>query len=141
MTATRKTRHLFALALAPIVAAAAATAEEACTLMSWQAAPDLRSHVLDTGCDNVEEQGLVCFWEFAYRNPAAQTFYQAMGDNVSGCLGAAAETPPEPGVNHPDSYALRQFAAEGRLISVSLKDKAQMDKSIVFLRIGSDGGG
>ena len=42
-------------------------------------------------------------------------------------------------VNHPDSYDLRQYAWEGGVVSLSLKDKGALGATMVFLRM--QGGG
>lgn len=44
-------------------------------------------------------------------------------------------TVPPSVVNHPDSYDLLQFNFGPAIVSVSLKDKAALAKTYVFLRI------
>lgn len=82
--------------------------------------------------------GDVCQWSFAYRAPDAVAGFERLTDNVRSCLGADTERGADTPVNHPDSYDLRQFVAGGTLISVSLKDKAALRRTLVFLRIEPD---
>ncbi|MEM6374950.1 MAG: hypothetical protein AAF686_01840 [Pseudomonadota bacterium] len=76
---------------------------------------------------------LVCQWSFDYRSAAANALFGHISADLVACLGPAKAL--EPGVNHPDSYQLRQFEAPERLISLSLKDKASLEQSFVFLRV------
>lgn len=76
----------------------------------------------------------VCQWRFAYRDGRARDMFEAKGSELEACLGPAMEQGDQ--VNHPDSYELRQFQAEGRAVYLSIKDKAALQQTIVFLRIG-----
>ena len=76
----------------------------------------------------------MCRWSFAYRSAAAQETFDRIADHLSECLGAPrAEEAP---VNHPDSYRLIQFETTDAVIFLSLKDKASLQRSFVFLRVG-----
>lgn len=81
------------------------------------------------------ESQLHCGWAFSYRAPAATKAFQRLVKTVTDCLGAGATVTTDPRVNHPDSYHLQTFELEGREFGVSLKDKASLSKSIVFLRV------
>lgn len=75
----------------------------------------------------------VCRWSFAYRSAAAEDMFDRLAAHLSTCLGPpGGEAAP---VNHPDSYRLLQFEAKEAVISLSLKDKAALQRSFVFLRV------
>lgn len=78
-------------------------------------------------------RSLTCAWPFAYRAAEATAAFEALSDDVMACTGPAAK--PAPGVNHPDSYDLRLFAYEGGTVAVSLKDKAALRETYIFLRM------
>ena len=72
---------------------------------------------------------------FDYRAPEAEMMRRHLASGLKACLRATAVA-AETGVNHPDSYDQQRFRAEGAELSLSLKDKAALDKSFVFLRVG-----
>lgn len=74
-----------------------------------------------------------CRWDFPYRSEPATDVWNRLAERVMGCLGARPVA-PEPGVNHPDSFAQQRFEAEGINLSLSLKDKVALRQSLVFLR-------
>ncbi|MEL6996777.1 MAG: hypothetical protein AAFP68_00830 [Pseudomonadota bacterium] len=76
-----------------------------------------------------------CRWSFAYRDEAAISLHDRIASDVQTCLNATA-VPREDGVNHPDSYDQQRFHAGDVDLSLSLKDKAALQRTFVFLRIG-----
>ena len=74
-----------------------------------------------------------CRWPFEYRAPSAVNAFEALSTAVATCLNIApiADQP----VNHPDFYELRTYRVDGQDIGVSLKDKAALQQTYVFLRI------
>ena len=101
--------------------------------MSGKAPVDLP---LGATCSNMPET--VCQWAYAYRDPAAQSLFEDMASQLSMCLGT--EVASDAPVNHPDSYDLRQYygqsQGQGADVFLSIKDKASIRKTFVFLRIG-----
>ncbi|MEO1139103.1 MAG: hypothetical protein AAFW87_06570 [Pseudomonadota bacterium] len=78
-------------------------------------------------------EGTVCQWRFDYRNASAAGLYDMFSQQLEKCLGPQIIT--DKGVNHPDSYDLRQYQAKDGMIFVSIKDKAALQQTIVFLRV------
>ncbi|MEM9139173.1 MAG: hypothetical protein AAGB15_05025 [Pseudomonadota bacterium] len=87
---------------------------------------------LALGADGATERH--CRWDFPYRADAAVERLAALQEAAKACLGAAP-VPVEPGVNHPDSFDQHIYALEGLEISLSLKDKAALSQTFVFLRV------
>lgn len=77
----------------------------------------------------------VCQKAYAYRAAEATAVFDDLAQMTRDCLGDAAERPADASVNHPDSYKLRQFLTGDVVISISLKDKAALDQTFVFLRV------
>lgn len=75
---------------------------------------------------------LHCGWAFAYRDAAAQAAFQAGLQQLDQCF---EQTTPDQDVNHPDFYDLRLFISDDFEIGLSLKDKAALQETYVFLRI------
>jgi hypothetical protein len=76
-----------------------------------------------------------CAWAFPYRSPAATAAFDRLVSAVAACLGAEASVTEDLHVNHPDFYDLQTFQLKGLEIGVSLKDKAGLSETYVFLRI------
>ena len=76
-----------------------------------------------------------CGWAFSYRATAATNAFEHLVNTVTGCLGGAAHVTADQDVNHPDFYDLQTFQLNGREIAVSLKDKAALSQTYVFLRV------
>ncbi|MEL7469154.1 MAG: hypothetical protein AAFN27_11915 [Pseudomonadota bacterium] len=74
-----------------------------------------------------------CRWSFAYRDEAAIKLHDRIASDVETCLNATA-VPQEDGVNHPDSYDQQRFHTGDADLSLSLKDKAAIHTTFVFLR-------
>lgn len=75
-----------------------------------------------------------CSWAYPYRSEAAAREFAAMLDAVAGCAVRADDDAADAPVNHPDSYELHLFRAAGGEIGLSLKDKAALDATYIFLR-------
>ena len=78
---------------------------------------------------------LMCHWTYPYRSPEAATRFESLSSEVVSCLGRDAILRLDPAVNHPDSYALREYTTDGVTIAVSIKDKGAMQKTLVFFRL------
>ena len=76
-----------------------------------------------------------CGWAFPYRAPEATAAFERLVTAIAACLGAEASVTADLDVNHPDSYDLQTFQSKGREIGVSLKDKAGLSETYVFLRL------
>ena len=76
-----------------------------------------------------------CKWGFSYRAPAATAAFAAYEQALRQCLGDRATESRDPGVNHPDFYDRRLFQTDSFGVSVSLKDKAALMQTFVFLRV------
>ena len=98
-------------------------------------APDMAGMVPGQCSMQIHPDAQVCRWDFAYRAEEAQAAFDAMSGALATCAepsGALTEDQP---VNHPDSYALHRYVLEGREVALSLKDKAALGKSLIFLRV------
>lgn len=93
-----------------------------------QSAPCTQAIVLGVGLETS------CYWSFDYREPAAVAAFEAIITALTECLGPDAKRASDLGVNHPDSYDLRLFDSADRQFAVSLKDKAALQQTLVFLR-------
>lgn len=78
---------------------------------------------------------LHCGWAFAYRTPDAAQAFDRIVSAVTQCLGSDAAVTADLDVNHPDFYDLQTFQLGGQEIGVSLKDKAALSETYVFLRV------
>ncbi|WP_135505534.1 hypothetical protein [Roseovarius aestuariivivens] len=77
----------------------------------------------------------VCMWRFGYRDQAAHDRFERLGALLELCLGR--ELALDDSVNHPDSYQLRRFQIDDATVFLSIKDKASLRQTLVFLRKGS----
>ena len=59
----------------------------------------------------------------------------ALDQEIRHCFDNAVALPADTAVNHPDSYLLKRYQTGDLVISASLKDKAALSQSLVFLRI------
>jgi len=76
---------------------------------------------------------LHCRWPFAYRTTDATVAFHALRGAVAQCLNVAPQM--DFPVNHPDFYDLRMFHTARQDIGVSIKDKAALQQTYVFLRV------
>lgn len=78
---------------------------------------------------------LHCGWAFAYRAAEATQAFDRVVAAVGQCLGNDAAVTADLNVNHPDFYDLQTFQLGDQEIGVSLKDKATLSETYVFLRV------
>ena len=76
-----------------------------------------------------------CRFDHTYRAVQAATQFEYLARLIPQCLPGATLRPKTPGVNHPDTHLERIFDVEGGQITVSLKDKSQLGKTLVFLQV------
>ncbi len=74
----------------------------------------------------------MCMWTFKYRDQHATAGFAALFGRIKQCLGPNASELMDAGVNHPDSYEARFLDADGLRFTVSIKDKAPLQKTFVF---------
>ena len=87
---------------------------------------------------SLSQGGLVamnCRWKFGYRVAAADVAHGALLEAVRHCVPNAHVVLEEAPVNHPDSYLATTFDAGTVTVAVTLKDKAALGASFVFLRV------
>lgn len=83
-------------------------------------------------------QTYLCSWAFPYRAPGAAAVFDMLDRTIPVCIRGATAMPEDSSVNHPDSYELSSYRRGNVVISASLKDKAAISKSLVFLRIDAE---
>ena len=76
-----------------------------------------------------------CYWGFGYRSDAALQSFGTTLSQVAACLSVTEATRIERSVNHPDSYELHSFDRGAGTLHVSLKDKAALQNTLIFLRM------
>ena len=77
----------------------------------------------------------VCQWSFHLRDPEAVSFFEEFEADALACLPLGAPLAPDQQVNHPDTYALKQYPFKDGVLNLSLKDKGNLGRSFVFLRV------
>lgn len=82
-----------------------------------------------------------CAWAFPLRARGAANTFEAFAGQLDACLAGRATLHGDSGVNHPDSYAARRYELERAEVSLSLKDKAALGKTFVFIRVRGRNGG
>ena len=78
-----------------------------------------------------------CHWDFSYRSTESLLRFEDIQAEIENCLGTDAALPADTQVNHPDSFELRQYEGQGARVALSLKDKAGLDQTLVFLSISA----
>lgn len=76
-----------------------------------------------------------CHWSYNAHEGHAQRRFRQLTTLIEYCVEGVLALPPEPGVNHPDSYEQRLFVGQGWRISLSLKKKGALAQAFVFLGI------
>ena len=79
-------------------------------------------------------EALFCYAEHTFRSETATDMAQRIEADIAACFSAPARQ-PDTGVNHPDSYTARWFDVGDARISLSVKDKGALGKTLVFLRV------
>ncbi|MEM8653680.1 MAG: hypothetical protein AAGF36_02965 [Pseudomonadota bacterium] len=86
-----------------------------------------------TSLDLSGTRALNCRWPFDYRAKAATETFFVLLDATTQCLNTDGLS--DQGVNHPDSYDLREFTTETAQVSLSIKDKGALQQTFIFLRV------
>ncbi|MEM7215325.1 MAG: hypothetical protein AAF423_07255 [Pseudomonadota bacterium] len=84
------------------------------------------------------EKKYTCFWEFEYRADIAKVHFDQIGNTITLCLGNQTEIKSDQPVNHPDFYDLQTYQADGTTFALSIKDKAALEQTFVFLRVENE---
>ncbi|MEM8793247.1 MAG: hypothetical protein AAGE80_16620 [Pseudomonadota bacterium] len=77
-----------------------------------------------------------CYWSFPLRAQEARSAFSRLESDLRTCLGSGLPYLPDQDVNHPDSYTAGSFQTNEAEIAISLKDKAALNQTLVFLRVG-----
>ena len=77
--------------------------------------------------------GISCHWEHPYRAESARVKASILWETLTRCRDGK-EQAPDKQVNHPDSYDLRALAHGTTIYVLSVKDKAVLSRTLVFLR-------
>ena len=96
--------------------------------------PGMTNGVCQTYAVQSPGDSTACHWAFAYRSEEAIERAEEIWAHVSQCY-PGAEQARDQIVNHPDSYLPRTWLGETAARTVSVKDKAQLNQTLVFLRI------
>ena len=83
-------------------------------------------------------EALFCYTAYPFRNGEAEVEAARVEAALLGCF-EGGEVEVDAAVNHPDSYAARSVAVEGAVVSLSVKDKGALGRTLVFLRVGPGG--
>ncbi len=75
-----------------------------------------------------------CRWDFNFRDDASKALFETLIAEAQSCVGSNAQLALDKQVNHPDSYTLKRYQFEGSVLSLSLKDKTALQKTLVFVR-------
>ena len=92
-------------------------------------------------CRNIDtERGPArsCNVKFNYRSAVAQERFDKLRKDIEQCIRGAELLPSNASVNHPDTHSEEIFAIPGGRIVISLKDKARLGQSFVFITITED---
>ena len=77
--------------------------------------------------------GASCHWGFPYRDDAALTTASEIWAEIQACIDGQIVA-EDAAVNHPDSYDLRIWQSGAETFAVAVKDKAALNRTLVFLR-------
>ncbi|WP_299846119.1 hypothetical protein [uncultured Roseovarius sp.] len=89
----------------------------------------------DLSRDETGMQTYLCTWKFHYRAPGAAAVFDVLNRLIPVCVRGVKSLPEDTDVNHPDSYELRRYQRGKVVISTSLKDKAELEQTLTFLRL------
>ena len=115
-----------------LVAQAASATEDPHALSALS--DQLKAEQCGTALSETAAREIHCRWSFDYRSDESVEMQDRMASDIRDCLHASTIS-PEQGVNHPDTYDQQLYRAGDMALSVSLKDKAALQRSFVFLRI------
>lgn len=90
-----------------------------------------------TAAQGLDGTQTVCWWEFGFRTKAASDLYAVMVRQLQTC-GFTLGLPTQDNVNHPDSFEQSIYEKLGYSVSLSIKDKTALGKTLVFITIPMD---
>ena len=76
-----------------------------------------------------------CVWDYAYRDERAYAEFDRFVGSLSRCFGRIAKEHVDRNVNHPDFYAARRYVMAQGEVKVSVKDKAALGSTFVFISV------
>ncbi len=76
-----------------------------------------------------------CVWKFPLQSEEAGEKFQEIGKKLQECFGHRAEMSQDQSVNHPDFYESYRFELADVDVTVSLKDKSELQSTLVNLRV------
>ena len=76
-----------------------------------------------------------CSWQFPFRSGEARQLFTQLDAQVDSCLNTDSASTSDQPVNHPDSFWLNTYQLEKSKLSISVKDKSSLGKSLLFLRV------
>ncbi len=76
-----------------------------------------------------------CRWDYAYRDARAYAEFDRFAGSLRQCFGAMAREHVDRNVNHPDFYAARRYEMARGEVTVSVKDKAALGSTFVFISV------
>ena len=79
-----------------------------------------------------------CRWKHPLRAAAATRSFEQFDKELRDCIGHRGAGQRDIGVNHPDSYDSRHYILDGARVVLSLKDKADLRSTFVFIRVSAD---
>ena len=80
-------------------------------------------------------EALACHWEFPYRSHQSRSAINELIEKIEACFPTDETGPLAQPVNHPDTHVVHVYdTLDGRIVA-SLKDKAALGQSFVFLQI------
>ncbi|MCP5071700.1 MAG: hypothetical protein GY947_00185 [Rhodobacteraceae bacterium] len=103
-------------------------------LFDTELAEAMTPEAAECGTSRIENGLLVCSWSFAYRADEATAAYARATKIARTCLTDNAVATVDQGVSHPDYYEATHFPVAGGDLAVSLKDKAALQTTLVFVR-------
>ena len=80
----------------------------------------------------VSGRGVACSLAYSYRSEEAGMLANRLWDTLTFCRSGNSLLDDQP-VNHPDSYLLKTWNTDEGVFRVSIKDKAALETSFVFL--------
>lgn len=78
---------------------------------------------------------LICSWQFNYRDTLATEQFIKLNSQLRTYSRETSTVIEDLDVNHPDFYDLKTYTQTETVLAVSLKDKAALDQTYVFLRV------
>ena len=76
-----------------------------------------------------------CVWNFPLQSQDAGAKFREIGGKLQECFGHRATMHRDQSVNHPDFYESHRFELASADVTVSLKDKSELQSTLVNLRV------